>query len=184
MMSGVTHKQLFMQLLAKTRNHHLYNRKTHISDQPGTPFLDPNSPSCGAKLHCEPPSHLTLPLWVRPVPSSKPFKTWTASTRSAHGSFNAKKFCKNRSISSGHGCSTLVGWSLWPVFGLRLAPPPLVSASNKGIISFPNEKSNGSHSALLNSQHRKRQFGLRSGALWHSTSVSNRTTWRPPGLSK
>ena len=37
--------------------------------------LEPNSQTCGAKVHCEPPSHLTPRLWVRPVPSSKPFKT-------------------------------------------------------------------------------------------------------------
>ena len=141
MMSGVTHKQLFMQLLAKTRNHHLYNRKTHISDQPGTPFLDPNSPSCGAKLHCESPSHLPLRLWVRPVPSSKPFKTCTASTRSAHGSFNATKFCKNQLISMRHCCSTLVDGSLWPVFGLRLALQAFASAPNDGTISFPKDES-------------------------------------------
>ena len=31
-------------------------------------------PSCGAKIHCEPLSLLTLRLGVRPVPSPKPFK--------------------------------------------------------------------------------------------------------------
>ena len=62
-----------------------------------------------------------------------------ASTRPAHGSFNAKKSCKNRLISIGHCCSTLVEGSSRPVFGLRLALQPPVSASNDGIISFPKE---------------------------------------------
>ena len=31
-------------------------------------------PTCGAKFHCEPLSHLALRLGVRPVPSPKPFK--------------------------------------------------------------------------------------------------------------
>ena len=30
--------------------------------------------TCGGKFHCEALSHLTLLLWVRPVPSSKPFQ--------------------------------------------------------------------------------------------------------------
>ena len=38
MMPRVTHKHLFSQILVKTRNHWFYIRKTHISDQPGTPF--------------------------------------------------------------------------------------------------------------------------------------------------
>ena len=37
-------------------------------------ILDHILPTCGAKLHCEPLSHLTPRLWVRPVPSPKPFK--------------------------------------------------------------------------------------------------------------
>ena len=38
-------------------------------------------PTCGAKLHCEPLSHLTPRLWVRPVPSSKPFKNVGGGTK-------------------------------------------------------------------------------------------------------
>ena len=37
-------------------------------------ILDPISPPCGAKLHCEPPSQLIIRSWARAVPSSKPFK--------------------------------------------------------------------------------------------------------------
>ena len=50
------------------------------------------------------------------------------------------KSCKNRLFPIGHCCSTLVEGSSRPVFGLRLALQPLVSASNDGIISFPKEK--------------------------------------------
>ena len=63
-----------------------------------------------------------------------------ASTRPAHGSFNATKSCKNRLISIGHCCSTVVEGSSRPVFGLRLALRALVSASSDGIVSFPKEK--------------------------------------------
>ena len=38
-------------------------------------ILEPISPPCGAKLHCEPPSHLILQSLTRAVPSSKPCKT-------------------------------------------------------------------------------------------------------------
>ena len=58
-----------------------------------------------------------------------------ASTRRASGSLNAAKICKNLLTSIGHCCSTLAEWSLWAVFGIRLALQPLVAASNDGIIS-------------------------------------------------
>ena len=73
-------------------------------------------------------------------PRQNRLKTWMASTRPAHGSLNATKSCKNLLMSIGHCCSTLVEGSSRPVFGLRLALQPLVSASNDGIISFPKEK--------------------------------------------
>ena len=37
-------------------------------------ILEPISPPCGAKLHCEPPSQLILRSLARAAPSSKPLK--------------------------------------------------------------------------------------------------------------
>ena len=93
------------------------------------------SATCGAKFDCEPLSHLTLRLWVRPLPSSKPFKNVDGEHTVGpwlirYDEVLQKSVDFNRSLlfHSVEGSSR-------PVFGLRLALQPLVSASNGGIIS-------------------------------------------------
>ena len=129
-----------MQFLVKTRNHQFGIWKAHISHQPCTPFWiifrQLAVQNCIANCF----RILFFGLGRERCPRQNRLKTWMASTRSAHGSFNATKSCKNLLMSIGHCCSTLVEGSSRPVFGLRLALRAPVSASNDGIISFPNEK--------------------------------------------
>ena len=98
-------------------------------------MLDHILPTCGAKFHCEPLSNLALRLGVRAVPSSKPFKNvdgehtvgpWLIQ----YDEVLQKSVDFNRSLlfHSVEGSSP-------PVFGLRLALQPLVSASTDGIIT-------------------------------------------------
>ena len=93
------------------------------------------SATCGAKFDCEPLSHLTLRLWVRPLPSSKPFKNVDGEHTVGpcliqYDEVLQKSVDFNRSLlfHSVEGSSR-------PVFGLRLALQPLVSASTDGIIT-------------------------------------------------
>ena len=147
-------------------------------------ILDPNSPPCGAKIDCEPLSHLTLRLWVRPVPSSKPFKNVYDEHTAGPWPIQCDEILQksvdfNRSLLSNLGRGVFVA-SFWSPTGSS-GPCVCLKRWNH---QFSEGKTNGSHSALLNIHHRNRQPGLGSGALWHSKSVSNRVTWRPLGLSK
>ena len=144
--------------------------------------MDPNSSTCGAKLHCEPPSHLTLRLWVRPVPSSKPFKTvyrehmaspWL--TRCDEILQKSVDFNRSLLFNLGRGVFVASFWSPTGSSGLCVCP-------KRWNHQFSQRKTNGSRSALLNKHHRNRQLG--PGALWPSKSVPNRVTGRPLGLSK
>ena len=141
-------------------------------------------PTCNAKFHCEPLSLLTLRLGVRPVPSPKPFKNvyrehtagpWLTQCNE----IMQKSVDVNRSLLFNPGRR---------VFAARFWSPTGSSAScvclKRWNHQFLIRKTNGSHSALLGIHHLNRQLGLGSWALWHSKSVSNRTTWRPLGLSK
>ena len=147
-------------------------------------ILDPNLSTCGAKLPCEPPSHLTLRLWVRPVPSSKPFKTAYREHTAGPWLIQCdeilqKSVDSNRSLLFNLGRGVFVA-SFWSPTGSSASCVCLKRWNHQ----FSEGKTNGSHSALLNIHHRNRQLGPGSGALWHSKSVSNRVTWRPLGLSK
>ena len=147
-------------------------------------ILDHILQTCSAKLHCESLSLLTLRLGVRPVPSSKPFKNVYREHKAGPwltqcNEIMQKSVDVNRSLLSSLGRWVIVA-SFWSPSGSSAPCVCLKRWSHQ----FSERKTNGSHSALLNIHHRNRQLGLGSGALWHSKSVSNRTTWRPLGLSK
>ena len=146
--------------------------------------MDPNSPPCGAKIDCEPLSHLTLRLWVRPVPSSKPFKNVYDEHTAGPWLIQCDEILQksvdfNRFLLFNIGRGVFLA-SFWSPTGSSASCVCLKRWNHQ----FSEGKTNGSHSALLGIHHLNRQLGLGSWALWHSKSVSNRTTWRPLGLSK
>ena len=147
-------------------------------------ILDHILPTCSAKFHCEPPSLLTPRLWVRPVPSSKPFKNVYREHPAGPWLTQCNEIMQ-KSVDINRSLLFTLGRR---VFASRFWSPSGSSAScvclKRWNHQFTKGKTNGSHSALLNIHHRNRQLGLGSWALWHSKSVSNRTTWRPLGLSK
>ena len=147
-------------------------------------ILDHILPTCGAKFHCEPLSLLTLRLWVRPVPSSKPFKNVDGEHKVGPWLIQCNEIMQ-KSVDVRRSLLFNPGRR---VFAARFWSPTGSSAScvclKRWNHQFSEGKTNGSHSALLNIHHRNQQLGLRSGAFLPSKSVSNRTTWRPLGLSK
>ena len=127
--------------------------------------MDPNSPPCGAKIDCEPLSHLTLRLWVRPVPSSKPFKNVYDEHTAGPWLIQCDEILQksvdfNRSLLSSLGRGVFVA-SFWSPTGSS-GPCVCLKRWNH---QFPYGKTNGSHSALLNIHHRNRQLGPGSGGL-------------------
>ncbi len=140
--------------------------------------------TCNAKFHCEPLSALTLRLWVRPVPSSKPFKNVDGEHTAGQWLFQCNEIMQksmdfNRSLlfNLGRGVFATSFWSPTGSSGSSVCP-------KRWNHQFSEGKTNGSHSALLGIHHLNRQLGLGLWVPWHSKSVSNRTTWRPLGLSK
>ena len=146
--------------------------------------MDPNSRTCGAKFHCEPLSHLTLRLGVRPVPSPKPFKN-VDGEHTAGPWLTQRNEIMQKSVDGNRSLLFNLGRG---VFATRLWSPTGSSVScawpKRWNHQFSEGKTNGSHSALLDIHHINRQLGLGSWVRWHSKSVSNRSTWRPLGLSK
>ena len=147
-------------------------------------ILDHILPTCGAKIHCEPRSHLAIRLGVRAVPSSKPFKNVDGEHRAGPWLTQCNKIMQksvgfNRSLLF-NPCRGVFATSFWSPTGSSASCVCLKRWNHQ----FSKGKTNGSHSALLGIHHLNRQLGLGLWALWHSKSVSNRTTWRPLGLSK
>ena len=147
-------------------------------------ILDHMLPTCGAKMHCESLSRLTLRLWERPVPSSKPFKNVDGEHTAGPWLTQCNKIMQksvgfNRSLLF-NPCRGVFATSFWSPTGSSGS----CVCPKRWNHQFSDGKTNGSHSALLGIHHRNRQLGVVSGGLWHSKSVSNRTTWRPLGLSK
>ena len=147
-------------------------------------ILDHILQTCSAKFHCEPPSALTPRLWVRLVPSPKPFKNvyrehTVGPWLNQYDEIMQKSVDFSRSLLF-NPSRGVFATSLWSTTGSSASCVSLKRWNHQ----FSSGKANGSHSALLGIQHINRQLGLGSWALWHSKSVSNRSTWRPLGLSK
>ena len=147
-------------------------------------ILDHTLPTCGAKFDCEPPSWLTPRLWVRPVPSSKPFKNVNGEHRGCPWLTQCRKNLQksvdfNRSLLF-NPCRGVFATSFWSPTGSSGSCVCLKRWNHQ----FSEGKTNGSHSALLRIHHLNRQLGLGLWVPWHSKSVSKRSTWRPLGLSK
>ena len=141
-------------------------------------------PTCGAKFHCEPLSLLTLRLWVRPVPSPKPFKNVDGEHRAGPWLTQCNKIMQksvdfNRLLLFNPGRGVFAT-SFWSPTGSSASCVCLKLWNHQ----FSFGKTNGSHSALLGIHHLNRQLGLGLWVPWHSKSVSKRSTWRPLGLSK
>ena len=141
-------------------------------------------PTCSAKFYCEPLSHLTPRLWVRPVPSPKPFKNvhrehTTGPWLTQCNKIMQKSVGFNRSLLF-NPCRGVFATSFWSPTGSS----GLCVCSKRWNHQFSQGKTNGSHSALLGRHHLNRQLGLGLWVPWHSKSVSKRSTWRPLGLSK
>ena len=147
-------------------------------------ILDPILPTCTAKFHCEPLSHLALRLGVRPVPSSKPFKNVDGEHTAGPWLIQCNEimqksvgFKRSLLFNPGRGVFATSFWSPTGSSGSCVCP-------KRWNHQLSERKTNGSHSALLGIHHLNRQLGLGLWVPWHSKSVSKRSTWRPLGLSK